>query len=395
MSWQKSINNVILFNFFNNMSFERVLWVVYLLNKNISLIEIGIIQSILSVSMFIFEFPTGFIGDRYGRRNSLFIGNFMILIYLIIFLFSNKFYQFSIGAIFYGVGLTFISGSNEALLYDNLKGLNKEDKYSELISKINFISILGLLISIFLGGILERLSLDLLFIVGIIIRIITAFFIIFITEYPYLVEDKKPVLIDTKASIDFLKTNKILSYLVLTSSLFVSFFSVYILFGQEILRNNGESGLYDVSMIYIYMYILGSIISLSYNKLVKLMRENLLILINSLLILIFLSLSLFNKFNYYFIIFIVVGALYEINDITYNIIINNLATSSLRARIFSIYSLVTTIFMSFFSIVITYVLTNKPTNFNEYLFIMSGIILFISLIGIFRVKKGSINYDKN
>ena len=224
MSWQKSINNVILFNFFNNMSFERVLWVVYLLNKNISLIEIGIIQSILSVSMFIFEFPTGFIGDRYGRRNSLFIGNFMILIYLIIFLFSNKFYQFSIGAIFYGVGLTFISGSNEALLYDNLKGLNKEDKYSELISKINFISILGLLISIFLGGILERLSLDLLFIVGIIIRIITAFFIIFITEYPYLVEDKKPVLIDTKASIDFLKTNKILSYLVLTSSLFVSFF---------------------------------------------------------------------------------------------------------------------------------------------------------------------------
>lgn len=389
MSWQKSINNVIVFNFLNNMSFERVLWVIYLLDKNMSLIEIGLIQSILNISMFIFEFPSGFIGDRYGRRISLFIGNFMIMTYLFVFLFSDNFYQFCMGSIFYGLGLTFISGSNEALVYDNLKSLNKESKYNNILSKISFISILGLLISIYVGGVLEKISLNLIFIIGIIVRIIASLFILFIKEHPYLSTTQKPTFINIKASIYFFKTNRLLLYFLFTSSLFISFFSVYVLFGQEILRINGEENLYDISLIFVLLYSLSGIISLVYNKLIKSLTSTYLIFCNSLLIGMLLLLSIYkNIFNYYSIIFIIVGALYEINDLTYNIIINNLSASNLRARIFSMYSLLTTIFMSFFSIIITYVLSNKLINFNKQFFILSLFILFASTYGaIITIKK--------
>lgn len=389
MSWQKSVNNVILFNFLNNMSFERVLWVIYLLDKNLSLIEIGVIQSILSISMFIFEFPSGFIGDRYGRRTSLFIGNFMIAIYLCIFLFSNNFYQFSMGSIFYGLGLTFISGSNEALVYDNLKGLNKENRYNDILSKINFVSIFGLLISIFIGGLLEKSSFKLIFVVGIVVRVIASIFIFLIKEYPYLSENQMPTFIDFEGSISFFKSNKLLFYFLFTSSLFISFFSVYVLFGQEILRINGKNNLYDISLIYVFLYSLGGFISLIYNRLTKFLTSTHLLFYNSLFISILLFFSIYkNIFNYYYIIFIIVGALYEINDLTYNIIINSLSSSHLRARIFSIYSLLTTIFMSFFSIIITYVLSNKPINFNRQFFILSLLILISSTYGaILTIKK--------
>lgn len=397
MSWQKSINNVILFNFLNNMSFERVLWVIYLLDKNMTLIEIGVVQSILSISMFIFEFPSGFIGDRYGRRTSLFIGNFMIMTYLCIFLFSDNFYQFCIGSIFYGLGLTFISGSNEALVYDNLKSLNKENRYNDILSKISFISILGLLISIFVGGVLEKTSLNSIFIIGIIVRIIISILIFFIKEHPYLSATQKPTFIDIKASIYFFKTNRLLLYFLFTSSLFISFFSVYILFGQEILRINGEKNLYDISLIFVFLYSLSGIISLIYNKLVKSLTSTYLIFCNSFLIGIFLFFSIYkNISNHYYIIFIIVGALYEINDLTYSIIINNLSSSNLRARIFSMYSLLTTIFMSFFSIVITYVLSNKIIDFNKQFFILSLFILFASAYGaIITIKRTEgVAYDK-
>lgn len=398
MGWQKSINNVIIFNFLNNMSFERVLWVIYLLDKNMSLIEIGIIQSILNISMFIFEFPSGFIGDRYGRRNSLFIGNFMIMTYLCIFLFSNTFSQFCIGSIFYGLGLTFISGSNEALVYDNLKSLDKENKYNDTLSKISFMSILGLLISIFVGGVLEKSSLNLIFIIGIIVRLIASILILFIKEHPYLsVAKQKPTFINIEASICFFKTNKLLLFFLFTSSLFISFFSVYVLFGQEILRINGENNLYDISLIFVFLYSLSGIISLIYNKLIKSLTSTYLIFYTSLLISILLFLSIYkNVYNHYYIIFIIVGALYEINDLTYNIIINNLSTSNLRARIFSMYSLLTTIFMSFFSIVITYVLSNKLIDFNKQFFILSLFILFASTYGtIITIKRTKgVAYDQ-
>lgn len=389
MSWKRSITNVLLFNFLNNISFERVLWVVYLLNKNISLVEIGLVQSILNMSMFIFEFPTGFIGDRYGRKTSLFIGNIMITIYLCIFLFSSKFYQFCIGSVFYGLGMTFISGSNEALVYDNLKGLNKEDRYNDILSKINFISILGLLISTFLGGVFEKVSLSLIFTVGIAVRIVAGIFILFIKEYPYLSENEEPVFLDLKASINFIKNNRSLIYFLITSSLFVSFFSVYALFGQEILRENGESSLYKISIIYMFMYALGGVISLVYNKLTKIFSLKSLIFYNSLVTGVFLLFSIFKGMNsYYYIIFIVIGGLYEIHGLTYDIIINSLSTSNLRARIFSIYSFITTIFMSFFSVVTTYILSNKLINFNEEFFILAVIVLVISTYGTFiTIKK--------
>lgn len=388
MSWQRCINNVILFNFLNNMSFERVLWVIYLLDKNLSLVEVGIVQSILNISMFIFEFPTGFLGDRYGRKTSIFLGNLMKIIYLTIFLFGNNFYQFCMGSIFYGLGLTFISGSDDALIYDNLKSLNKEDKYNDILSKISFISVLGLLISIYFGGILEKKSLSLIFIVGIIVRIVTLIFIFFIKECPYLIEEEKPKFIDMKASVNFFKTNKVLLYFLLTSSIFISFFSVYELFGQQILIKNGESNLYNISIIYIFLYSLSGIISLIYNRLTKYITASSLILGNSLLVGTILIFSIFKLFfNYYFIIFILVGALYEINNLTYNIIINNLASSNLRARIFSIYSLITTIFMSLFSIVLTYTLSREQINFNKYFFIISLVVLFLSAYGVIGTIK--------
>lgn len=379
MNWNKSVRNVLIFNLLNNLSFERVLWIAYLLEKNISLIQIGLIQSILNISMTIFELPTGFVADKYGRKVSIFIGNLFVLLYLLIFLLSNEFIYFVIGSVIYGIGATFVSGSSEALIYDNLKGLKLEKKYDSILGKVNFMSVVGLLISILAGGILQKYLLESIFIAGIVFRLFCGFSILKIYEFPY-IETKSVGGKEVFNINKFLKKYKYLIGYLIISSLFISLFSIYVIFGQQILKINGEDDLLKISIILSLLYLSSGVVSLFYSKLKKIISYEKLLFFNGIIIFTLLWLTTADKLNsYYYLVFIAIGALFEINNMTYEIIINKMTSSEVRARVFSFYSFITTGFMSLFSIIITFFLGDRH-EFNYNFFLMASIILGISTV---------------
>ncbi len=80
--------------------FHYPVYTLFLLFNDLTLAQIGLIASIQSVVVVTSEVPTGYIGDRIGRRNSLAVGAAIMLV-------SNASYL--VATDFIGVTVTFVT----------------------------------------------------------------------------------------------------------------------------------------------------------------------------------------------------------------------------------------------------------------------------------------------
>jgi len=83
--------------------------------------EIFILQSIYSISIVVFEIPSGYFADVIGRKKTILIGAWLGLIGYSIYSFTEGFWSFVFAEITLGIGQSMISGADSAMLYDSLK----------------------------------------------------------------------------------------------------------------------------------------------------------------------------------------------------------------------------------------------------------------------------------
>jgi MFS family permease len=106
--------------------------IIYFINKGFSFFEISLITSALGIGMFLFEIPTGAFADSYSRKYSLIIGFVIICIFSALIPSTNNLYLLILFWGFMGIGLTFVSGAEEAWVIDNLNHFNREDLHNEI-----------------------------------------------------------------------------------------------------------------------------------------------------------------------------------------------------------------------------------------------------------------------
>lgn len=97
--------------------------------------QITLLFACASFSTFIFEIPTGLIGDKIGERAALMMGASLTALSTFLFLVGNVPLLY-IGEIIFAVGSTFFSGPFEALVYKYCMSLGNADYYSKIISKV-------------------------------------------------------------------------------------------------------------------------------------------------------------------------------------------------------------------------------------------------------------------
>lgn len=107
---------------------------LYFLARNFSYADIGIFFAVFSLSGFLAEIPTGYLGDKYGRKLSVILGLITLTICAYAWTILSTVLGFSIFAALWMVGLAFISGSFEGYIYDYLKSHKKEEEYDRLLS---------------------------------------------------------------------------------------------------------------------------------------------------------------------------------------------------------------------------------------------------------------------
>ena len=95
----------------------------------LSLTQILLLQGILSVSMVVMEYPSGYISDRIGYRVSLSLASLLGMAGWGIYTVATTFSHVMVSEILIGTSLAFISGSDSALLYETLKQEGSEHQY--------------------------------------------------------------------------------------------------------------------------------------------------------------------------------------------------------------------------------------------------------------------------
>ncbi|WP_232686249.1 MFS transporter [Halobacterium zhouii] len=139
-------------------SFHYPVYTLFLLFNGLSLPQIGLIATIQSIVVVTGEVPTGYIGDRIGRRNSLVVGSIIMLISNASYLVATDFIGFTFTFVMLSFGGTFMSGSGSAWLYDTLREYDVEDRYTHVSGRGRAIGLWVSVVTLPAGGFLYAIN---------------------------------------------------------------------------------------------------------------------------------------------------------------------------------------------------------------------------------------------
>ncbi len=375
---KKHPNEKLLFiiGFFGNSSFERAIWIIYLVSRGYSLLQIAFFQALLNMSMIIGELPTGLFGDRYGRKKSLIVGRCLIILYLASMLLANNSYLISLAFVMYGIGLTFISGSDEALLYDSLKKYGREDKSSKIAGRYLAIITIATSVAIGIGGLLQKVSWALIFSASILTQIIALLGCICLKEISFGEHTEHKTLSSLiSETTAFLKLNPRVRMLFLGIAIVGGMVSLYYIFSQELFNKIGVS-VFGVSVIYSMSSLISAFISIKAHVLEKKFSAKTVIIVSLCALAIFFLMTALG-INVLIIIgfFAIELAFCILNPIAFGII-NQQLPSEQRATLLSAVSFINSLIMSVLSLVLGY-----AVNIFDFSFLMGSIGFILILIG--------------
>jgi MFS family permease len=105
---------------------------LFFLAQGLSFTQIAILETLYNLTTLLGEIPTGYVGDRVGRRNSLLIGTSLISLTLLGIGLSNSFLPLAGLYVCWSLGYNFRSGSEDAWLYDTLTDDLSEDEFARV-----------------------------------------------------------------------------------------------------------------------------------------------------------------------------------------------------------------------------------------------------------------------
>nr|WP_262495122.1 MFS transporter [Labilibacter marinus] len=87
------------------------------------------LKAFYSIAIVIFEIPSGYVADVLGRRKTLIIGSILGTLGFLVYATTSGFYWFLIAEVILGIGQSFVSGADSAIMYDSLKQAGREKEY--------------------------------------------------------------------------------------------------------------------------------------------------------------------------------------------------------------------------------------------------------------------------
>lgn len=129
-------------------------YTILFIERGQSVRDIAVLIAIWSVFSIVFEIPSGVLADRWNRRNMLVIATVLQGLCFVVWYFSHTFMMFAIGFVLWAIAGAFESGTEEGLIYDNLKSDGCEDTFSQVYGKTRFYANVGTIVGIASAGII-------------------------------------------------------------------------------------------------------------------------------------------------------------------------------------------------------------------------------------------------
>jgi MFS family permease len=112
------------------VEFYRPIMYLYFASQGLSFTQIVVIEALYNVTTVLGEIPTGYVGDRIGRRNSLLVGSALITATLVGLAFAASFPAFALLFVCWSLGYNFRSGTEDAWVYETLMDVAATDEFT-------------------------------------------------------------------------------------------------------------------------------------------------------------------------------------------------------------------------------------------------------------------------
>ena len=133
--------------------------VLFYEDNGLGMADVLLLKGIYSVAIVLFEIPSGYFADVWGRKSTMIIGSILGTLGFVTYSFSAGFMGFLAAELMLGIGQSFISGSDSALLYDSLLHEKREKEYVKLEGRVISVGNFAETIAAIAGGFLAEISL--------------------------------------------------------------------------------------------------------------------------------------------------------------------------------------------------------------------------------------------
>ena len=121
-----------------------------------SMFEITALQSIFALAVVILEVPSGYVADALGRRGVLLSGAVIYLVATVLYAQVSEFWENVIIEMMLALAISLASGADQALLYDSLAALKREQEFSKLFGQMRYYEMVLMAIFSSAGGIIAN-----------------------------------------------------------------------------------------------------------------------------------------------------------------------------------------------------------------------------------------------
>lgn len=133
--------------------------VLFYQENGLSMQDVFSLKAFYSIAIVCMEIPSGYFADVWGRRKTLILGSVLGCLGFVIYSFSYEFWGFLMAELILGIGSSFISGADSALLYDSLLQEKKEKTYLKQESRMMSVGNFAEALAGIAGGSLALISL--------------------------------------------------------------------------------------------------------------------------------------------------------------------------------------------------------------------------------------------
>jgi MFS family permease len=205
---------------------------IFLLHRGLQLHQLFYLAIVWGATTLIFEMPSSYLADRWGRKKTIIIGTVASLMYWMFYLMAHDFLFFALGTMWYAISVAMFSGTDQALIYDTAKELGREkdslSKLGQYFSSRHLIKIVTPIIAVFIASELSEIQFVTLILVDIVATIAALLLTFTLTEANHYMDVEKTEAGVMRDAFSLLKSSRPLRVAILNRVLlFVGFLIVW------------------------------------------------------------------------------------------------------------------------------------------------------------------------
>lgn len=129
------IRRYYLFRAVTSFSLWIPFWTLWIYQNVHNLFLLTVVDTAFWTTMIVFQVPAGLLGDRYGRKKVLFVGELTFAIGVLAFGLSDQFWMYLVSNIVWAIGVCLFVSGDTPYLYDTLLEVNRSHEFIGIMAK--------------------------------------------------------------------------------------------------------------------------------------------------------------------------------------------------------------------------------------------------------------------